>query len=83
MPPKSHLKVAFGLVLRERRLATGLSQEGLADRSDLHRTYVSQLERGLKAPSLAAIEAVAGALHVAPHVLVRDAELKATASLRK
>ena len=67
----------FGLVLRERRLAAGLSQEVLADNSELHRTYVSQLERGLKAPSLAAIEAVANALHVAPHILVRDAESKA------
>jgi transcriptional regulator with XRE-family HTH domain len=83
VPPKSHLKVPFGLVLRERRLAAGLSQEGLADMSDLHRTYVSQLERGLKAPSLAAIEAVAGALRVAPHVLVRDAEFKAAGSSRK
>ncbi|HET6311142.1 MAG TPA: helix-turn-helix transcriptional regulator [Candidatus Nitrosotalea sp.] len=63
--------------MRDRRLAAGLSQEGLADQSDMHRTYISQLERGLKAPSLAAIEAVAGALHVAPHVLVRDAETKA------
>jgi transcriptional regulator with XRE-family HTH domain len=81
--PKSRLQIPFGLVLRERRLAAGLSQEGLADGSDLHRTYVSQLERGLKAPSLAAIEAVAGALRVAPHVLVREAESKAASSSRK
>lgn len=79
MPPKSRLQVPFGLALRERRLAAGLSQERLADNSELHRTYVSQLERGLKAPSLAAIEAIAAALRVAPHVLVRDAELKAAA----
>ena len=32
-------------------------------------SHASQLERGLKAPSLATIEAVAGALRVAPHVL--------------
>ena len=82
MPPKSRLQVPFGQVLRERRLTARLSQEELADSSELHRTYVSQLERGLKAPSLAAIEAVAGALHVAPHVLVRDAESKAGSTRR-
>jgi len=83
VPPKSRLQVPFGLVLRERRLAAGLSQEGLADGSELHRTYVSQLERGLKAPSLAAIEAVASALHVAPHVLVWDAESKLAGAIRR
>ena len=78
----SRLRVPFGLVLSERRLAAGLSQEGLADRSELHRTYVCQLERGLKAPSLAAMETIAGALRVAPHVLVRDAESMANAARR-
>jgi len=53
-----------------------LWQEQLADSSELHRTYISQLERGLKAPSLAAIEWLASALHAAPHVLVRAAESK-------
>jgi transcriptional regulator with XRE-family HTH domain len=83
VPPKSRLQIPFGLVLRERRLAAGLSQERLADSSELHRTYVSQLERGLKAPSLAAIEAVAGALRVAPHILVREAESKAAGGTRR
>ncbi|MGH2803159.1 MAG: helix-turn-helix domain-containing protein, partial [Thermoleophilaceae bacterium] len=31
---------ALGRAVRELRLQRGMSQEGLADRSDLHRTYV-------------------------------------------
>ncbi len=51
-----------------------ISQEELAHRADLHRTYVSQLERGLKSPSLAAVGALAAALGLRPHELVRAAE---------
>ena len=64
----------FGLALRERRTAAGLSQEAMAFDAGLHRTYVSQLERGLKSPSLAAIEALAAALDRRPYQLVRAAE---------
>ena len=69
------LRAGFGQALRERRQAAAISQEELADRADLHRTYVSQLERGPKSPSLAAIEALAGALGVAAHELVLAAEM--------
>ncbi len=43
---------AFARVLRSFRATAGLSQEELAFRAGLHRTYVSQLERGIKSPSL-------------------------------
>ncbi len=68
------LLAGFAQALRERRHATAISQEELAHRADLHRTYVSQLERGLKSPSLAAIQALAAALDLRPHQLVRAAE---------
>jgi len=42
----------FGFVLRKLRLAKGFSQEDFALNIGLHRTYISQLERGLKSPSL-------------------------------
>ena len=45
----------FGLVLKNLRMEKGLSQEEFARNTDLHRTYISQLERGLKSPSLRAI----------------------------
>ena len=56
------LKQAFGRRLKDRRVKRGLSQEELADQSGLHRTYISQIERGLKSPTLATIYAIASAL---------------------
>jgi transcriptional regulator with XRE-family HTH domain len=61
---------AFGTVLRRLRTEKGISQEKLAEISDLHRTYISQLERGLKSPSLSAIFKLALALGVSPHTVV-------------
>ncbi len=52
----------FGLIVRDRRLKRGLSQERLADIAGLHRTYVSLLERGLRTPSLYVIAKLAEAL---------------------
>ncbi len=68
------LNAAFGQILSKLRKANGISQEDLADRANLHRTYVSQLERGLKSPSLKAIKALAEALKREPHELVKAAE---------
>jgi transcriptional regulator with XRE-family HTH domain len=48
--------------LQDRRVKRGLSQEELAHQSGLHRTYISQIERGLKSPTLATIYAIAFAI---------------------
>ncbi len=71
---RSPLHRRFGAVLRGQRRAAGLSQEALAAEAGLHRTYISLLERGLHSASLAAIEALAGVLGVAPHTLIEEAE---------
>jgi transcriptional regulator with XRE-family HTH domain len=42
----------FALVLKEQRLKAQLSQEALANLAGLHRTYISQLERSERSPSL-------------------------------
>ena len=68
------MQAAFGQVLRDTRRQAGLSQEQLALECGLHRTYVSQLERGLKSPSLAAIELMATTLGSKPHEMVKAAE---------
>jgi len=48
----------FGTVIANLRKSKGLSQEDLAFELNLHRTYISQIERGIKSPSLRVIEKV-------------------------
>jgi transcriptional regulator with XRE-family HTH domain len=55
---------AFGERVRRLRLPTGMSQEALAARSGLHRTYVGSVERGERNISLENIHALAEALQV-------------------
>ncbi|WP_420631747.1 helix-turn-helix domain-containing protein [Candidatus Leptofilum sp.] len=55
---------AFAKVLRELRVSKGFSQESLAQEVGIHRTYVSQLERGLKSPSLKTLYKIAYVLEV-------------------
>ena len=52
----------FGAEVRRRRLELGFSQEELAERAELHRTYVSDVEAGKRNPSLASIQRLAKAL---------------------
>ena len=54
----------FGKRIRELRLARGLSQEKLAFKSGMHRTYLGSIERGERNPSLKNIAAIADALGV-------------------
>ena len=54
----------FGRNLRKLRETKGLSQEKLAELADLHRTYVSGVERGERNISLVNIERLAKALAV-------------------
>lgn len=61
---------AFGERLRERRLALGLSQEKLAERAGLHRTYVGSVERGERNVSLDNIVRLADAVRVKPSDLL-------------
>ena len=63
---------AFGIVLRDLRQARSLSQEALALESELDRTFISLLERGLRQPSLTTILQLAGPLGVAPEDLVAE-----------
>ena len=68
------MSVVFGRVLRELRLARGLSQEALALEAGVDRTFVSQLERGIRQPTLTTLWKLAGVLHIAPYELVRKME---------
>jgi transcriptional regulator with XRE-family HTH domain len=52
MQTLSWLNKAFGEQLRSARKAAHLTQEELAFRANLDRTYISLLERGIKSPTL-------------------------------
>ena len=60
----------FGGCVRELRKVRGLSQEQLADKADLHRTYVGMIERGEKNVTLLNIIKIANALEVKASVLL-------------
>ncbi len=60
----------FGDKLRELRKEKGLSQEDLALKSGLHRTYISDIERGSRNLSLKNIEKIAKALGLATKSLL-------------
>ena len=52
----------FGLLLKRHRRAAGMTQEDLADKARIHRTYLSDVERGTRNVSLINIERLAEAL---------------------
>src|SRR5256885_2646034 len=53
---------SFGAEVKRRRIELGISQEKLAERASLHRTYVSDVEAGKRNPSLASIQRLTLAL---------------------
>jgi transcriptional regulator with XRE-family HTH domain len=68
------LREVFALNLRRFRLEKGLSQEELAFRAELDRTYISSLERSVYAATIDAIERIAKALEVMPFRLLSPPE---------
>jgi transcriptional regulator with XRE-family HTH domain len=62
---------AFGKVLKRLRDGAGLSQEDLAEKADLDRTYPSLLERGLRSPTLGMFLRISLALGIEPGMLMR------------
>ena len=65
---------ALGRVVRRERARRGLTQEKLAELSDLHTNLISLIERGKSAPALDTLEAIAKALGRRPSQIVRAAE---------
>jgi transcriptional regulator with XRE-family HTH domain len=60
----SDARKVFASRLRQIRQVKGLSQEELADRAGLHRTYVGSVERGERNISIDNIERLAKALEI-------------------
>ena len=83
MEPKSPAHAALGRAIREFRLSAGISQEGLADRARLHRTYVGGIERGERNVSFGNLIKLASALAVRPSELLARYESLSSASGRE
>jgi len=56
--------VKFGRRVRKARKERGLSQEELAHEAESNRTYISDVERGTRNPSIEVVERISGALGV-------------------
>jgi transcriptional regulator with XRE-family HTH domain len=69
MPPRRRAKprspehAALGAAIQRLRNEAGLSQEELADRSEIHLTHIGGLERGVRNPSYTTLVRLAAALH--------------------
>jgi transcriptional regulator with XRE-family HTH domain len=65
---------SFGIAMRQLREQRGWSQEGLAERADLNRSYIGELERGQAIPSLLTLKKLALALNLSLANLLSHAE---------
>ena len=71
---RSKLDQNLGLEIQRRRIEKGWSQEYLAEITGLHRTYISQLERGLKSPSVRVLSHITNALTVTMSKFLQSVE---------
>lgn len=70
----TRLNYQFGSIVRQSRESRGWSQEVLADRANLNRSYLGEVERGGAMPSLATIEKLAHAFNTSMSDLVARTE---------
>ena len=62
----------FGLTVKKLRIKNNISQEELAFRADLHRTYIGGIERGERNVSLINIIKISNALQIEPEKLFKN-----------
>ena len=62
---------AFAKILKRLRTKKNLSQKAFGFECETHRTYVSQLERGLKSPSLKTLYKISTVLEISLEELMR------------
>jgi transcriptional regulator with XRE-family HTH domain len=62
-PARADIRERFGFAVKARREELGLTQEDLAEKAKIHRTYLSDVERGTRNLSLINIERLAEALN--------------------
>lgn len=64
------IEARFAERVKAERLARGWSQEELAHRADMHRTFVSQIERAVKTSTIRTVGKIARAFEVRPGSLI-------------
>jgi transcriptional regulator with XRE-family HTH domain len=69
---KKDVLIKFGKKVREKRTKLGLSQEELASRAGVHRTYIGMIERAEKNITLENIQKITGALNIKLSDIFRD-----------
>ncbi|EEY9907855.1 helix-turn-helix domain-containing protein [Klebsiella quasipneumoniae] len=70
-----NLNKTVAFIIKKYRLEASFSQEELADLANIHRTYLSQIERGLKCPTLHVLNDLSKALRIPLSVIIREMEL--------
>ena len=74
MPKREQILAAFGQRLRKMREAKGLTQGILAEKADMDRTYISDIERGLRNPGIKNVARLAKALSVTSAMLMEGVD---------
>jgi len=69
-----NINKAISLTVIRYRKQISISQEKLAEKVDIHRTYVSQIERGLKSPTLPILFKLAKAFNISTHKFIEEIE---------
>lgn len=62
----------IGRRIKEARHKLGLTQEELGERARLHYSYIGQVERGNKVPSLKTLKKISSALNIRLEILLED-----------
>lgn len=70
----NQISLICGGVIKRYRHQLGISQEELAHRADVDRTFVSRLERGIRQPTITTLMQLAKALEISAAELVKSVE---------
>ncbi|NEP77623.1 MAG: helix-turn-helix transcriptional regulator [Okeania sp. SIO3C4] len=71
---KSQILTTLGRLIKQRRMKLGISQEELGFRSNLDRTYISGLERGVRNSSLTVLVSLADGMGISVSELLDNLE---------
>ena len=75
MQPPVRVARAFGKAVRDQRLKKGMSQQQLADKCGLDISYIGQIERGQRNPTLGVMHGLASVLGVKVSELMKQGKL--------